>query len=397
MSATAQLKDGRGRSRVSAFSTSFGRPVLAIVPPVWLTVLVVVVLLGSNSAFDFRHAYWSAGYRLLHGGDPYAWTSAQIHESIAFVYPALSVIVYAPFALLSPGLGSFLFTFACIGFALLTLRVLDVGDWRVYSIVCLWVRVFIAWQTANETIFLVFGPACLWRWRDNPKVAAIIAAVEISLKPLMWPLAIWLLATRRWRASWYALGLGITLNLAAWSVIGFGEIHAYLNASAMDADAAWRTGFGVAAFLGHLGFGRSVGDAATMLAACAFIAATAYAGFVRRNDLQALILMIALVFAAAPMLWNHYLALLLVPMAVLRPRLDWLWTLPACMWAVAVNNKVDTLQLVLVIAIVCVMLVALGRQAAVRSRAVGVAGSEPEHGWLTTRAARVARRLVLPA
>ena len=49
---------------------------------------VVVSSTRSPIAVDFHDAYYVAGSRLLHGGDPYAWTHGQITAGIAFVYPA---------------------------------------------------------------------------------------------------------------------------------------------------------------------------------------------------------------------------------------------------------------------------------------------------------------------
>jgi alpha-1,2-mannosyltransferase len=332
MSATVNRSLGTPSARALQLWSTTQTLALVVLPTLFLTVFIRVVLSTRELAFDFRHAYWSAGHRLLDGANPYAWTHEQIQGGFAFVYPALSAIIFAPLALMPRHFGSVLFTFVAIGMAPATLWVLRVRDWRVYSITMLWLPVYTAWQTTNETIFLVFGVACLWRYRDKAWIAALITVIEISLKPLMWPLAVWLLATRRWRASIYSLLLGVAINVAAWWIVGFGEIREYLHVAALDTTGAWRSGYGVAAFVAHFGLSRGVGDTVTLLLSVALIVAISCVGWVKRDDLQAMTLTVALTLAAAPLVWNHYFTLLLIPLALNRPRFNWLWAFPLLMW-----------------------------------------------------------------
>jgi alpha-1,2-mannosyltransferase len=330
--------------------------------------LLYYVLSGANPAFDFRHAYWAAGHRVIAGESPYKWTPHQFRVGLAFVYPALSALVFAPLSLASRTFGSVLSTFTCIGLVPATLWILRVRDWRVYGITVMWLPVFGAWQTANETMFLVFGLACLWRYRDRPLAAALLTAAMISLKPLLWPLALWLLATRRWRASGYTLACGIAFNLIAWSLVGFGQVSAYLHATAVDMDDSWRTGYGLPALAGHLGLGRPVGEAALVGLSAILIVAVMYAAFIKRRETEALILAIALALISSPLVWSHYFALLLVPLALLRPRLNWLWALPVLMWVCPPDFTTHAWQAVIIWLSGGTVLTVLARQARMPSR-----------------------------
>ena len=333
---SASFEDARAAMRAGDRRTVLGialqQVLFGLVPLVFLIAVARYVLSGPNSAVDFRDAYWVAGQRLLHGSSPYVWTTAQIKDGVAFVYPALSALIFAPFALLPIGAGAYLATL----FAILTtpaiLWILGVRDWRVFGISLLWLPVFGAWQSANETIFLVAMVALVWRYRDNPLVAAVLTAIAISLKPFIWPLALWLLVTRRWRASAYTLLFGAAINLVSWSLLGWNQVRAYLHAAGLDSHYAWRAGYGVAAIGSHLGFGHSVGTALTVFVSIALAGAIFYAGFVKRRERQALTLTILLMLAASPLVWSHYFALLLVPVAIERPRLSWLWLPPVLMW-----------------------------------------------------------------
>lgn len=305
---------------------------LGLVPMIVLVVLVKAVLSSHTEAVDFRNAYYVAGYRLLHGGDPYAWTRAQLSNGVAFVYPALSALVFAPFALLSRTAASFTFTFICIGLVPLTLWVLKVRDWRIYTLTMVWLPVFGAWQTANETMLLTAMTALVWRYRDRPAVGGILTAVAVSMKTFIWPLGLWLLATRRWRASGWAVLSGLVLNVVSWAVVGTSNISVFLHDSSIDAKLAWRAGYSLVAIAGHVGLGRTAGEALMVVISVALVVAVVWLAFVKRREQQALTVAILLMLAASPLVWSHYFALLLIPLALQRPRLNWLWFLPVLMW-----------------------------------------------------------------
>ncbi len=324
----------RAGDRNATYRIALQQVLLGFIPIVVLFWQVVVLVFGgrNNVAVDFHNAYYVAGYRLLHGGDPYAWTHSQIREGIAFVYPAFSALFFAPFALISVAAAGVVVTLVWIALTPLTLWVLGVRDWRVYGAAMLWLPVFSTWETGNETIVLVLLAAVVWRYRANPIVAGVITAAAISLKPFMWPLALWLLVTRRWRASGYGLAAGVIINIVSWSVVGFDKIGVYLRDSGFDTRYAWRAGYSVAAALGHLGFGHQTGDVITVLLCVLLAAAIGYVAFVQHRELQALTLTVILMLAASPLVWNHYFALLLIPMALVYPGMNWLWALPVLMW-----------------------------------------------------------------
>lgn len=333
----ARLRSGTAAGLIgdggAGYLTVLRQGLLGLVPMIVIIWELTIVFGGQHHiAVDFHDAYYAAGYRLLHGGHPYTWTQREIYGGVAFVYPAFSALFFAPFALIAVGVAGVVVTLVWIALTPLTLWVLGVRDWRIYGIALLWMPVFDAWQTGNETILLVFITAWVWRYRGNPVVAGALTAVAISLKPVMWPLALWLLATRRWHASGYGLAAGLFINFVSWSVVGFDKIGVYLRDTGLDTRHAWRAGYGIAAAVGHLGFSRSFGEVMTLLVSAALLAAIVYVAFVKHRERQALTLTVVLMLATSPLVWSHYFALLLIPMALERPRLNWLWALPVLMW-----------------------------------------------------------------
>lgn len=327
-----------------------------------LALMVWQVLRGTGVAFDFHYAYWLAGRRVITGQSPYTWTQAQFRDGVAFVYPALSAVMFVPLSLLPRGAGSVASMFLCIALVPLTLRLLGIRDRRVFAVVLMWLPVYGAWQTANETMFLMLGLACLWRGRERPLVAGLIVALIVSLKPLLWPLVLWLLVTRRWRASGVALLSGLVLNLGAWAVVGFGQFASFLHAAGADTGDSWRTGWGVPALMGHFGLSFSAGLVVLLVASGALAAGVVRSAVAQRNEVRALALTVALALVSSPLLWSHYLVLLIVPLALLRPRLHWVWTMPLVMWVSPLGWTVHTWQALVAWAAAATMFVWMARQ-----------------------------------
>lgn len=317
----------RGRARSDALQHAlFG------LVPALITLFIAYHAINKGIAgVDFRYAYWPAGWRLGHGGGVYNWTHLQVAGGEAFVYPALAAIVFLPFSYLSAVAGGIVFMVINLLAVLLTLRVLEVRDWRVYG-VCLAIPwVFAGWQTGNLTLLLGLGLAVIWRYRDQPIVAGAIAAILVSLKPFIVPVVLWLIATRRWRATGTCLVAGLAINLVAWGVVGFSQVGAYLHLTSQVTSALEHTGYGVISLAAHLGISTGVGTAVEVAAALGAAIACLVTGW-RGFDRLSLTWMIVTTLLAGPLVWSHYLALLVIPLTLAHPRLNRAWLLPLLLW-----------------------------------------------------------------
>ncbi len=326
------VRNRSGADRRNEIRRAVEHVLFGVVPIAAIVGLLIFAFSIHGVAVDFRSAYYPAGLRLLHGGNAYAVTQQEILGARAFVYPALAAVAFAPFGFLSRGVAEIVYMLMCIACVPATLWVLRVRDWRIYGVAMLWLPVYSAWQTANVTLPLALLVALAWRYRDRPRIAGLIAATAISLKPFVWPLALWLLATRRLRATVWTLVWGVAVNLAVWWIVGFDEIHVYLRLSGEVTDALWRGGYSMLAVAHHVGFGRGVGEALLVTVSAALAFGVLYMGAVRRRDREALTLAVVLMLTASPLVWSHYFTLLLVPLAIGRPWLGPLWVLPLLMW-----------------------------------------------------------------
>jgi alpha-1,2-mannosyltransferase len=168
----------------------------------------------------------------------------------------------------------------------------------------------------------------------------------ISLKPFTWPIAIWLLATRRYRAVAFGLVAGLALNAASWAALGFGQIRSYRSLVPAVNSVMDRRGYSVTALVMSLGGGREVAYLVMGLLAATTCGICVAAG--RRGEhASAFTLSIAACLLATPVLWDHYFALLLVPLALYRPSLDLLWLLPLVLWICPGVQHPESWQMVL--------------------------------------------------
>jgi hypothetical protein len=291
-------------------------------------------------AIDFRIQFLTAGRAVLHGLSPYAAINAPIHPATAFPYPAVTALLFALFAASPAGASAVLYVALSIAAPLAALRSLDVRDLRLYGFVLVLGPVMVGWQTGSLTPLLVLGVALTWRYRDQPAVTGALVALLISLKPFLWPLALWLLATRRYRATIWGVGSGVLLNLIAWSIVGFGQIRALLRVTASVTDTFHRWGYSLVAVAMHLGASRALATALAAAVAAGLAIALVATGRSRRagRDRVALLLACDLMLAASPIVWSHYFAVLIVPLAILTPQLGVVWLLQLAFWCCPVTE-----------------------------------------------------------
>ncbi len=174
-----------------------------------------------------------------------------------------------------------------------------------------------------------------WRWRDRPWVSGGLVALAISFKLFLWPLVVWLAATRRFAAACAAAALAAAITLGAWAAIGFDGLADYpelarkLAEIVRDARAVARRARRPSRPVPDPPRQRSRGLVGLSLLACVVALA-------RRGEDERTTFSVALVasLALTPIVWLHYFALLIVPLALARPRLSWPWALLWIFWLI---------------------------------------------------------------
>ena len=336
---------------------------LGFLPPALLVVLVVArYAVGRHLGFDYR-PLWEASRDLFHGASPYpAPHAAALHNEQQFVYPPLAAVLAAPLAVLPFGVAAALLAAVEVVSTVLTLRILGVRDWRCYGVTFLWYPVLQNFLIGSITSLLALGLACAWRYRDDRRVATPIAAVVVATKVFLWPLLFWLAATRRWRTALGAFAIGLVAVAVSWALVGFGGLRSYPRLlDELSRLEAWKSYSAVA--LGRV-LGLSTGEARTfaIVAGVATLLGVILVGYRRGRepeaDRQAFVLAIAAAFLFSPIVWTHYLALLVVPIAITRRTLTPLWFVPLAMWATTGQSDGDAWRVALGLAVWSVVLAA---------------------------------------
>jgi hypothetical protein len=302
-----------------------------VLPALVLVAMLVATISDGSLAMDFRQFY-RAAEAVLAGDDPYPDEDALLTASgRPYVYPPLPALLAMPLTLVSLDVAGILVMGVLVIVALAIPWVLGVTDWRCYGIFLLWPPVLSAIQTGNVTLWLALAAALVWRFRDRTAIAGVSAGATLGVKFLLWPLLVWLLATRRVLAAVVGAAVAVFLLLGSWAAIGFKGMSDYTDLlrrleEAVGDDAY--TLFNLAFDLGapeSLARALWIGVGLALLLGCAVLA--------RRGDERtAFVLALATALALTPLVWLHYFAFLVVAVGVARPRLGIVWFVPLAMF-----------------------------------------------------------------
>jgi hypothetical protein len=162
----------------------------------------------------------------------------------------------------------------------------------------------------------------------------------IVAKLFLWPLLLWLVATRRYAHAAAAVVGGALATLAAWAVLGFAGMRDYLHVLRVLSDVEQSRGYSPIAL--GLSLGLSSGAARALALVVGAVAVLGIFVLARRPDGERLSLTatIAAALLLSPIVWLHYMVLLLVPLALSRPRLSAAWlVLPIPFWFATTNGQ----------------------------------------------------------
>jgi hypothetical protein len=178
-------------------------------------------------------------------------------------------------------------------------------------------------------------------------------ALAAAAKLFLWPLLVWLLVTRRFRAFGAALAT-LAATLALWAGIDAGGMRKYPETvRLLDEMQRWKS-YSVHSLFISLHVAVSTSELVAGAAAVAAVAALVLLR--RRGDEVTFAAAVVVALIATPILWNHYLVLLLVPIALARPRLAPLWLLPLVLWITPHPESVGVVwRIVLVLAVIVVV------------------------------------------
>jgi hypothetical protein len=303
-----------------------------VLPAVTVAALFLSTIQDDAVAFDFRPFYRAAG-SILGGTTPYPGEDVPLTaESGAYVYPPLGGLLAIPLHPLPLEVAGLTVMALLVAAAAAVPFVLGVRDWRCYGLLFLWPPVLSAIQTGNVTLWFGLAAAVAWRFRDRVFPPSVSIGVTLAAKFFVWPLVVWLAATRRVRSAIVAVAIGFVLLLATWAVIGFVGLLEYPDLLRRLERTIGEDSYTLRIVLLDAGVPAAVARAGWLLLGVLLVVGVGVFGR-RGDDAGAFILAIAASLALTPIVWLHYFALLYVPIAVWRRSLSGAWLVALLLWA----------------------------------------------------------------
>ena len=302
--------------------------------------------------FDYHGGLWQGGRDILAGHNPYPPPIPEqlLSTGNALITPPLLALINLPLAVLpllaAIGLWDVVQTLALVA----GLYLCGVRDWRGYVLAAASFP-FVATITLGQSEGLfVLALALIWRYRARWQ-AGVVLGVLIAAKLFPWPLVVWFLLTRRYRNAAISLMVAAGTLVASWAVIGFKGMSGYPRLLSADADAYAAHSHAILSMLMREGLALHT---ARLVAGLLALAVSAL--LVRRargSDTGTFAALVVAGLLLSPIMWMHYIVLLLVPLAVAHPRPNRWWLAYCLFWLSPNENKGTMLQLLLVMALVC--------------------------------------------
>jgi alpha-1,2-mannosyltransferase len=312
---------------------------------------------GHGGGGDFS-IFRRAGEAVLEGRTPYVHPTLKLlATNDRFVYPTPFALPFIPFTFSPEKAAAVGFLFLSVAAVLGSIWLLGVRDWRCYGASLLGLPVFGSLGVGSIGPFLLLLCALGWRFRDRT-VAGVPLALAAAAKLFLWPLLVWLLVTRRFRACAAALAT-IGATFALWASIDPGGMRRYPETIRLLNDVQRWKSYSLESLLISLHVSALASEVATGVAAVAAVSAVVMLR--RRGDRATFGAAVVAALIATPILWAHYLMLLLAPIALARPRLAPLWLLPVVLW---VSPHPESLGIVWRIVLVLAVLGAVAVRAA---------------------------------
>jgi alpha-1,2-mannosyltransferase len=191
----------------------------------------------------------------------------------------------------------------------------------------------------------------------------VMAAAVAKL--FLWPLlALFAVGDRR-RAALVSVVVAAAAVLASWSLIGFAGLSGYPRLLQELSRIESPRGYSPTALGLALGLPREAALALALTAGLPLLVAAVALARRPQSEPSALGCAVAAALALSPVVWLHYLVLLIVPIAAARERLGLVWFVPLLFWiSPGTASNGSTWRIVLVLVVGALTLVLASRPAA---------------------------------
>jgi hypothetical protein len=183
----------------------------------------------------------------------------------------------------------------------------------------------------NVSVLLLLPLAMAWRWLDR-SLGSMALGIAMSVRPTLGLLLIWQLLRRQWQAAAWVVGTGVVLVLVTLPFVGLDGYRQFLTVLAnMSEVTGVERNFDLASTLLRQGATDTLASAT--LVAGYIVAVVAMLVSLRRDREVGFMVTLGASLLLSPLLWDHYLAALVLPAAFLAARgRAWGLLLPMLTW-----------------------------------------------------------------
>ena len=289
----------------------------------WSVTTVAPDLTLPDSFFvDFRINLWEPGRQIFEGNSPLREVTAEENGGI---YPPAAVVATLPLAVLPYKAAATAWVIMLVAAVVGALYLANVRDVRCFALALASPPVIAGIAYGNVSMLVVLALSYIWVSRDRPGRSGVVLGIVVAARLFLWPLLFWLLVTRRVRAAAVAAASTVVSSLIGWAAVAFHGIEEFPALTRANASEFLDQSVSVASIFANLDASPDVVALATVFAGAI---ALLFAWRRRADDLFAFAWCVAAALFASPVVWGHYYALMLVPLAITTPALSRHWLLP---------------------------------------------------------------------
>jgi hypothetical protein len=294
---------------------------------------------------DYKGGLWDAGHAILNGISPYVprFLAHQAHilrlggtavgetghQLLSVpVYPAPVNLLMAAVALPPYWLSAGVYTMMSIAAMGLAVWFMGVRDPRCYLAVAVSWPFLYCICLGEVGCFVAFGFAVAWAYRDRTWPTAVAVASTVALKIFPWTAAVWLLVTRRYRTCAYSVLLCAVTVFGAWAIIGFDGLAEYPRMLSNLTLIQEHRSDSLASVVTIARASSTAATAVCLTLAAAILLLAWRLADGERGDERAFGLCVLAALAGSPLVWDHYMVLLFLPVALASPRFSLAWVIP---------------------------------------------------------------------
>jgi hypothetical protein len=298
--------------------------IIGVAGGAWILLSAFSFVKSPGWGYDFE-AYLLAAYRLAQGDSPYlAWTlTAPFRPGPYGLYlyaPPLAVALLPLTTLSVPAATAAWFVLR--GILLIASCLLMPLRWQTRAVVlavgAISEAVLVDMNLGNVSLLVLFASVVAWRFLDRPAGAASIA-FAMTVRPTFAIYLVWWVLRRRWREIVVCIGTGLVIVVVSLPFVGIDGYRDFLTLLRNLSDV---TGVpnnqDLGSAVARLGLPSYASTGALLLGY--LVAVVAIVVSIRRGAEISYLVTLGATLLLSPLLWDHYLVLVLPAIGFLLER-----------------------------------------------------------------------------